>query len=68
MEKINILLGEGSATKEKVNRLLDGAIKFYGPKYEQLVLQTVREAIFCEYEKEETVNDILPKVFEFKFF
>lgn len=64
MEKINILLGEGSATKEKVNRLLDGAIKFYGPKYEQLVLQTVREAIFCEYEKEETVNDILPKVFE----
>ena len=64
MEKINVLLGEGSATKEKVNRLLDGAIKFYGPKYEQLVLQTVREAIFCEYEKEETVNDILPKVFE----
>lgn len=58
MEKINILMGS-EITTEKVNRLLDGAIKFYGPKYEHLILKTVREALFCEYESNKSIYDIL---------
>lgn len=59
MEKVNVLNGDGKLTSEIVNNLLDSALKFYGKKYEDIVIQAIREIDFYELDKRENMDLVI---------
>lgn len=63
MEQINMLKSVGKdITREKVNILLEAAVKFYGQKYENIILDVVRNTLFYEMDPNEKIHKAIENV------
>lgn len=62
MENLKIINGNGKATKEKVNILLDAAIEFFGSKYENVILDVIKDAYFYEWSNNQSANDVIDEI------
>lgn len=62
MENINIINGNGNATRKKIDVLLDLAIDFYGPKYEKIIMDVVNNAYFYETNPNQSANDVIKDI------
>lgn len=62
MESVNVINSKGITSKEKINVLLDATIEFYGPKYEQIVLDVVRNTIIYEMKPDENIKKAIQNI------
>ena len=56
MEKVNVLNTNGEKTNHIINTLLDSALEFFGEKYEDIIIQAIREVDFYELSRKENMD------------
>ena len=56
---ISIINGNGKYVSDAINKTLNSAIKYYGEKYSDIILNTVNETLFYEWEDNQTEADVM---------
>ncbi len=59
MEKANVINSNGEITNHIINTLLDNTIAFYGKKYEDIIMQSIRDVDFYELDKKEDMDMVI---------
>ncbi len=62
MEKLQIIKGKVSYLTENVQVLLDGAMKYFGDKYQDVLLETIQNVYFYEQDENETKQEVLEEL------
>ena len=56
---INIINGNGEYVKEAIEATIDAAIKYYGEKYKDIIINTVTETLYYEWQDNQTESDVI---------
>ena len=60
--RINIINGDGKYVKEGIDKTIDAAIKYYGEKYKDIILATVKETLFYEWKENQTESEVFYEI------
>ena len=56
---INIINGNGKYIKEAIEATIDAAINYYGEKYKDIIINTVTETLYYEWQDNQTESDVI---------
>lgn len=56
---INIINGNGEYVKSAIDKTVDAAISYYGDKYRDIIINTIKETKFYEWEDNQTESDVM---------